>query len=121
MFYNFEIKYQDLPPRYLSDLVFDSEFDRHEFHAPTLLNFDLETKYYLAWHELTLLQFNAVTRHLNGLIEQNKVVRYRVEEREKVGSDEMGVSVHVYPWNPDKQKPVFNGFKINNIRRRIKR
>lgn len=112
MFYNFEIKYEGRPPHYLIAPVFNSELDATPGFAQfylELIKFDLTTKYYAAWHEMTIIQFNAVTRHLNSLIDEKNILRYRVEERRQVGSDELGIVVHIFC--PEEFKPKnFTGY-----------
>lgn len=91
MFYNFEIKRAGAPPEYIGSVEFEQVSDIQY----KVLNIVYTAKYYNGWLNLTRMQVVAITDILRGLCDNNKLTRFRIEERTVVSIGEKGVSVSI--------------------------
>jgi hypothetical protein len=91
MFYNFEIKKAGAPPEYIGSVEFEQVSDIQY----KVLNIVYTAKYYNGWLNLTRMQVVAITDILRGLCDNNKLTRFRIEERIVVSIGEKGVSVSI--------------------------
>jgi hypothetical protein len=91
MFYNFEIKKAGTPPEYIGFVEFEQISDIQY----KVVNIVYTAKYYNGWLNLSRMQVVAITDILRRLCDQNKLTRFRVEERTIVSIGEKGVSVSI--------------------------
>jgi hypothetical protein len=91
MFYNFEIKKAGTPPEYIGSVEFAQISDIQY----KVLNIVYTSKYYNGWLNLSRMQVVCITDILRRLCDENKLTRFRVEERTVVSIGEKGVSVSI--------------------------
>ena len=91
MFYNFEIKKAGTPPEYIGSVEFEQISDIQY----KVVNIVYTEKYYNGWLNLSRMQVVCITDILRRLCDENKLTRFRVEERTVVSIGEKGVSVSI--------------------------